>query len=43
MAQIKAKQVAGLQATLNALTGIDTIVETFTTNQTDGDTGIVLT
>jgi hypothetical protein len=42
-AQIKAKQVAGLQATLNALTGIDTIVESFSTNQTDGATGITIT
>ena len=42
-AQIKAKQVAGLQATLNALTGIDTIVETLSTNQSDGATGITIT
>ena len=42
-AQIKVKQISGLQATLNALTGLDNIVETFTTNQTDGNTGITIT
>ena len=42
-AQIKVKQIRGLQATINALTGIDNIVETFTTNQSDGNTGITIT
>ena len=41
-AQIKAKQVAGLQSTLDALTGIDKVSETFTTTATDGDTGILI-
>ena len=42
-AQIKAKQVQGLQSTLDALIGIDKISETFTTTTTDGDTGILIT
>lgn len=41
-AQIKVKQIKGLQATINALTGIDNIVETFSTNATDGATGILI-
>ena len=41
-AQIKAKQVQGLQSTLDALIGIDKISETFTTTATDGDTGILI-
>ena len=41
-AQIRVKQITGLQATINALTGIDNIVETFTTNQTSGATGITI-
>ena len=43
MAQIKVKQVNNLQSTLNALTGINTIVETFTTTSINGDTGITIT
>ena len=43
MAQIKVKQVIGLQNTINSITGRDNVVETFTTNQTNGDTGITLT
>ena len=43
MAQISAKQVKGLQSTLDAITGIDKISETFTTTATDGDTGILIT
>ena len=41
-AQIRAKQVQGLQSTLDALTGIDKVSETFTTTATDGDTGILI-
>lgn len=41
-AQIKAKQVQGLQSTLDALTGIDKVSETFTTTATSGDTGILI-
>ena len=43
MSQIKVKQVSNLQSTINALTGINTIVETFTTTQINGDTGITIT
>ena len=43
MAQIKVKQVAGLAATISALTGLDNIVEKFTTTATDGATGILIT
>ncbi len=42
-AQIKVKQITGLQSTINALTGINTIVETFTTTAITGDTGITIT
>ena len=41
-AQIRVKQITGLQATINALTGVNSIVETFTTNQTNGATGITI-
>ena len=43
MSQIKVKQIVGLQNTINSITGRDNIIETFTTNQTNGDTGITLT
>jgi len=38
----KIKQIQGLQSTLDALAGIDVIVESYTTTATDGDTGITL-
>ncbi len=43
MSQIKVKQITGLQATINALSGIDNIAEVFTTSATNGDTGILIT
>jgi len=41
-AQIRVKQITGLQSTLDALMGIDKVSETFTTTATDGDTGILI-
>ena len=41
-AQIRVKQITGLQSTLDALAGIDKVSETFTTTATNGDTGILL-
>jgi hypothetical protein len=40
-AQIKVKQIKGLQSTIDSILGIDNIVESFTTTAIDGDTGIV--
>lgn len=37
------KQIQGLQSTLDALAGIDVIVESYSTTATDGDTGITIT
>ena len=41
-AQIRVKQITGLQSTLDAIAGIDKVSETFTTTATNGDTGILL-
>lgn len=43
MAQAKIKQIKGLVSALDAIAGIDNIVESFTTTASDGDTGITLT
>lgn len=43
MAQIRVKQIKGLQSIINSITGIDTIVETYSTSADDGSTGIFLT
>ena len=40
MAQIRIKQVAQLEQSLNAITGVTTVVESYTTNQATGNTGI---
>lgn len=40
MAQIRIKQVAQLEQSLNSITGVTTVVESYTTNQTTGNTGI---
>ena len=43
MAQIKVKQIRGLQATISALSGLDNIAEFYSTSATNGDTGILIT
>lgn len=40
MAQIRIKQVAQLEQSLNALTGVTTVVESYTTTAVTGNTGI---
>lgn len=42
MGQAKIKQIQGLSSALDAIAGIDNIVESFTTTVSDGDTGITL-
>lgn len=43
MGQTKIKQIKGLQAVLDSITGIDSITETFSTSIPSGLTGIVIT
>jgi len=43
MAQIKIKQIAQLEQTLNSLTGVTTVVESYTTSAVSGNTGINIT